>query len=59
MVIAGCGDSALVEKRAHDAMKIMDSLEGKLSVRDAVRVASQISGMQKNLLYEKFIEVKS
>ena len=59
VVIAGCGDSALVEKRAHDAMKIMDSLEGKLSVRDAVRVASQISGMQKNLLYEKFIEVKS
>ena len=39
--------------------RIMDSLEGKLSVRDAVRVASQISGMQKNLLYEKFIEVKS
>ena len=59
LVIKGCGDFALSEKRKHEAMKIMDSLEGKLSVRDAIRVASEISGIQKNVLYDKVIEVKS
>ena len=59
LVIKGCGDFALSEKRKHEAMKIMDSLEGKLSVRDAIRVTSEISGIQKNVLYDKVIEVKS
>tara|TARA_Y100000994_G_scaffold172693_1_gene142393 strand:- start:1197 stop:2042 length:846 start_codon:yes stop_codon:yes gene_type:complete len=59
LVITGCGDEALTEKRAHEAKKIMDSLEGKLSVRDAVRVASEISGAQKNLLYDKVVGIKS
>ncbi|MBD21052.1 MAG: 16S rRNA (cytidine(1402)-2'-O)-methyltransferase [Rhodospirillaceae bacterium] len=59
LVIKGCGDFALSEKRKHEAMKIMDSLEGKLSVRDAIRVTSEISGIQKNVLYDKVIEVKN
>ena len=59
LVIKGCGDLALSEKRKHEAMKIMDSLEGKLSVRDAIRVTSEISGIQKNVLYDKVIEVKN
>ena len=58
LVITGCGDSAITEKRAHDAMKIMHHLEGKLSLRDAVRVASEISGTKKNVLYDKVVGVK-
>ena len=46
LVITGCGDSAITEKRAHEAMKIIESLEGKLSLRDAVRVASEISALR-------------
>ena len=58
LVIAGCGASALIEKRNSAGMKILDILKDKVSPRDAVRIASEISGAKKNLLYDIAIDKK-
>ena len=58
IVIAGCGASALIEKRNSAGMKILEILEDRVSSRDAVRIASEISGAKKNVLYDKAIDKK-
>jgi len=58
LVIAGCGASALIEKRNSAGMKILDILKDRVSLRDAVRIASEISGAKKNLLYDIAIDKK-
>jgi len=59
IVIAGCGASALSEKRNAAGMRILDILKDRVSLRDAVRIASEISGAKKNVLYDKAIDKKS
>ena len=39
-------------------MKILDILKDKVSSRDAVRIASEISGAKKNVLYDIAIDKK-
>ena len=58
LVIAGCGPSALIQKRNSEGMKILDILKDKVSSRDAVRIASEISGAKKNVLYDIAIDKK-
>ena len=59
IIIAGCDASAVQEKRNSAGMKILEILEDRVSSRDAVRIASEISGAKKNVLYEKAIDKKS
>ena len=56
LVIGGCDDSVLIEQNTLGALKILDLLKDKVSVRDAVRIASEISGAQKNAIYEKVLD---
>ena len=59
IIIAGCDASALQEKRNSAGIRILDILKDRVSSRDAVRIASEISGAKKNVLYEKAIDKKS
>ena len=59
IIIAGCDASAVQEKRNSAGMRILDILKDRVSSRDAVRIASEISGAKKNVLYEKAIDKKS
>ena len=56
IIIAGCDASVLEEKRNSAGMRILDILKDRVSSRDAVRIASEISGAKKNVLYEKAID---
>ena len=58
IIIAGCDASAVQEKRNSAGMRILDILKDRVSSRDAVRIASEISGAKKNVLYEKAIDKK-
>ena len=58
IVIAGCGASALVEGRIASGVKILDILKDRVSTRDAIRIASEISGAKKNALYDIAIDNK-
>ena len=58
IIIAGCGPSALIEKRIAAGMKILDILKDRVSSRDAIRIASEISGAKKNALYDIAIDNK-
>ena len=58
IVIAGCDASALIEKRNSAGLKILEILGDRVSSRDAVRIASEISGAKKNVLYNKAIDKK-
>ena len=58
IVIAGCGASALIEERIASGVKILDILKDRVSTRDAIRIASEISGAKKNALYDIAIDNK-
>ena len=58
IIIAGCGPSARMEKRNAAGMKILDILKDRVSSRDAIRIASEISGAKKNALYDIAIDSK-
>jgi len=59
IVIAGCEEAALEESRQKLAMGIVERLGDALSMKDAVALASEISGARKNLLYEKVLALQS
>ena len=55
-MIGGCDDSVLTEQNTLRALEILDLLKDKVSLSDAVRIASEISGAQKNAIYEKALD---
>ena len=59
IVVAGCDDSELEESKQELAMKIVNRLGEKISMKDAVNIATEISGARRNLLYERVLAKKS
>ena len=56
LVIGGCDDSVLTEQNNLRALEILDLLKDKVSLSDAVKIASEISGAHKNAIYEKVLD---
>lgn len=59
IVIQGCAEADIEESRQELAMNIIDRLGDSLSMKDAVSLASEISGARKNLVYEKVLALTS
>lgn len=58
VVVEGCDESSLEDSRQEIAMTIVDRLSSSISMKDAIGIASQISGARKNLLYERVLAKK-
>lgn len=55
LVIEGC-NASIIEARQHQTgLLIIDKLKSTMSTKDAVRIASEITGAKKNALYEAIL----
>ena len=55
LVIEGC-NASIIEARQHQTgLLIIDKLKSTMSTKDAVRIASEITGAKKNALYEALV----
>ena len=59
LVVQGSNGSEIEAARQVAALKIVELLGDSVSIKDAVAIASEISGARKNQLYEKALASKS
>ena len=59
LVVQGSNESEIEAARQVAALKILELLGDSVSIKDAVAIASEISGARKNQLYEKALASKS
>lgn len=59
IVLEGCEESTIEAARHADALKIIDLLGESVSTKDAVAIASEISGARKNKVYETVLSNKT
>ena len=59
LVVQGSNESQVEAARQEAALKILELLGDSVSTKDAVAIASEISGARKNQLYEKVLAGKS
>ena len=55
LVIEGCDASIIEEQQHRTGLLIIDKLKNMMSTKDAVRIASEITGAKKNALYEAIL----
>ena len=59
MIVEGCDEASIEAARQNEALKIVELLGASVSRKDAVAIASEITGARKNKLYEIVISKKS
>ena len=59
LVFQGSNESEVEAERQEAALKIVELLGSSVSTKDAVSIASEISGARKNQLYENALASKS
>jgi len=56
VVVHGCSDEQLQEQRLRNALPLVDELRQQMSMKAAVALASKITGVRKNALYQTVLE---